>query len=108
WYDVDTKEEFNQILKYGHSRYVEMMLKDTIKMEAPVSIRRRKVNGDFGDDIDIHKVMSGQLSTAWRKRGAQPRVGIKNIRIMVNISMNNQVTSKQAVWRGVAALSLAQ
>jgi hypothetical protein len=108
WFGAPTIEKIAETLKFGDPKYVDIIKKGQIKLNPPKSIKRRKINGDSGDELDIHKINSGEFSTAWKKRSAKSRIGTKNIRLIINIGANCNVYAEQMSWRGVAALTIAE
>lgn len=74
----------------------------------PVSLKRRIVRGDTGDNYDIHRAMSGGLDRAWDSRKRQKRVaGGAQLTIAVSIGQSAATHADAAFWRGAAAVRLA-
>lgn len=108
WFGVRTLSEFEDVLDKGHPRYVSLVRNNPISVPTPRSIRRRPIRGEYGDDLDIHKVYGGQISTAWRRSAGRLKIGTRNIRIVMNNSHSHDVSESAAKWVGIAALSAAE
>ena len=106
WFGCSSRAEYEEILANGHPRYVQMINKK-MQCPAPKSIRRRLQFKDQGDEVCIHKINSGNLSTAWRSRSPRARTGSKSIRLVVNLGANCSVESKELQWVGVTTLTVA-
>lgn len=72
------------------------------------SVRRRKMQTDFGDSLDIQKVYAGQLDTAWtraaRAEGKQA-LGPHTV-LLVNVDGHAALRSDSLFWRGAVATHL--
>lgn len=74
----------------------------------PISLKRRIVRSDTGDNYDIHRAMSGGLDRSWDSHKRQKRVaGGAQITIAVSIGQNSGTHANAAFWRGAAAVRLA-
>lgn len=72
------------------------------------SVRRRRTRGDFGNELDIHRVYSGQLDRAWDKTVRdKTKTGTRQITIACSVANNVSVDAGAFFWRGAAALKLA-
>jgi hypothetical protein len=73
----------------------------------PKSVRRRRVWSDQGDALDIHRVYSGQLDTAWTRTVRSPA----NARILQTVVVDSLdsggVSADVIFWRGAAVVTLA-
>ncbi len=113
WFGIATNkpsEVINAIMK-GYKPGLDDIRTASALMEPfPIkSIKRKRSKGDQGDDLDIAKVYSGELSTAWTKTervGGDLSFG-KSITIAVDIGGNCNLSSAQMKWRGVYASVLA-
>lgn len=108
WFGCATYDQFIRILSHGDIRYVNMIEKALVDLPLPRSLKRRRMWGEFGEELCIHKVNSGNLSTAWNYRSPKTRTGAKNIRLVVTIGNNSSSEAEELQWIGVAALAVAQ
>ena len=100
---------FNSYLTHGWERGAkkisEALDNPSLVIPQAKSVRRRRRRGPMGDSVDIHRVMRGELDTAWdyRKREMSVRKSSKNVLIMLNNSFNANVTAQEAMWSGACA-----
>lgn len=73
---------------------------------APLDLRRRLVWGDAGDEIDIHRVYSGQLQTAWRKSARSARRTLRHVSLAVDVLCGGKLDADVLFWRGAALVRL--
>lgn len=104
---VTTEADLLRVLEHGDKIYTDLVLGNQVIAPPPQSIKRRAIFGDYGDELDIHKVNSGDNSTAWRRRSPRARIGVKNIRLLVNLSQSCGVGASKSKWVGIAALAIA-
>lgn len=109
WTGCESAEQFAERIKQGWVDGADRLMKLPIKEVEPTSIRRIRYRGEQGDDLDIHRVLRGDLDTAWeyRKRGCRSSVG-RHITIVCNIAANCSVDADRLFWRGASALRLAE
>jgi hypothetical protein len=107
WLGAENRKEFDSILEKGDARYTKLVLENPVEAPPPQSIKRRKLQGDHGDEVDIHKINFGNLSTAWRRRSAKTRIGYKNIKLIANTSQSSGISVEESKWVGIAALAIA-
>lgn len=86
-------------------------IQEAVQALAPkgvASIRRRRVRRDFGDDVDMQRVYSGDLGHAWSatERVLKRGLGRHVTTILINLGQNARATGEQMFWRGAAAVSL--
>jgi len=108
WFGCETLPEYLDIMERGAPEFTKMLISGNVDIKPARSIKRKRVKSDYGDELDIHAVNRGDLSTAWTRRGARVVSGARNVRLLVNIGLSSDKTSKQAQWRGIAALSIAE
>lgn len=73
----------------------------------PMDRRRRpRFDEQGGDDVDFDRLRSGQAY--WRRTERQHTVGPIDLTIVVDICANGNVQAKDIIWRGVAAIALAE
>lgn len=95
-----------------HARLAKMM--DGIELELPefpsltTQRRRKRSRADQGDAIDMHRVWSGQLDTAWEKpeRVERAVINTKRVTLAYNVSVSMSVTNDEALWRAALAMLL--
>lgn len=74
----------------------------------PMNIRRMPAWGDHGDEVNMDRVRTGNLETAWRftpKRAVG--VAKRNVTIVVDSIASHGIPAEQMFWRGAAAVTLA-
>lgn len=108
WYGARSSEEVYSILEKGHKKYVELVRDNSFQVDPPAKLRPRPVQGDIGDEVCIHRINSGNLNTAWRRKSDKVKLGVKNIRLVANLGVSGFVGSASIKWRGVAALVVAE
>ena len=69
--------------------------------------RRRIARGDFGNEVDLHRIYAGQLDTAWSRPVKQERPALAQVTLLANIGATSNITAKQMFWRGAALLRAA-
>ena len=97
-------------IRNGWSEGLEKARAALDKVEVPrfQSIKRRKMRGDFGDEIDMQSVYSGNLDRAWTRtrRQMSPSRSPKRITIIVDSALSSSVDARNAFWTGAVALRL--
>jgi hypothetical protein len=107
WFGCATKEEFSETLNVGHPKYVKLVEEQMINLPPPERMKRRKLHGNFGDEVCVHKINSGNISQAWSRKSPRLKLGIKNVKLIVNIGNHSGITAEQMKWPGVVALRVA-
>ena len=114
WYGVEGGvQEVKRIINDGwpHGRTNLQDLSQNITalndMPMPVSVKRKRKRGDQGDSLDITRVWSGELSTAWERCEKLPSNSRKYVEIIVNLSIGSSTNAESIFWRGSACLILA-
>lgn len=111
WLGVDSVAAVQALVRDGWPEGVQRTmdaLKDIEGPLHPIDVRRRRVWTDQGDSLDIHRVYSGSLDTAWQRTKRRTVRATRNVRLICNVNANagiNAVT--QMFWRGAAALKIA-
>lgn len=77
-----------------------------IDVPPPISIRRRRIRSDQGDTLDIHSVLSGNLSRAWEKPLRRAGLGNQNITLIASMQGLAHLSARTYLWRGAACLAL--
>lgn len=71
------------------------------------AIRRRLARRDHGDDIDMQAVWRGDLDRAWITTTRASVSGPTRVRIICDALASAHVEAESMVWRGIAAMKLA-
>lgn len=108
WDGVAKSAEAFEILKAGSwpegvARVLENMKRLGLDRK-PTNMRRARQWCDQGDELDIHKVYSGSLDTAWQRCRRRSVTSSRNITLLCNIAINGGVAAEALFWRGAAAL----
>ena len=113
WYGIDTDKpsEVINAIKNGYTEGLESIRKASrdFGIEPIKSVRRRRTRGDQGDDLDITRVYSGNIDTAWTRtqKAYDGSAYGKNIKIAVDIGGNCGTGADAMKWRGAYAAALA-
>ena len=80
-----------------------------ISMDIPPAqdIRRRKVRGDHGDEIDMQRVYAGALDTAWSRTARRSTNAPPVISIFTNFGGTWAKSGEEMFYKGAAAAVLA-
>jgi hypothetical protein len=78
-----------------------------IQVQTPVSVKRRAVRADQGDELDIHAVYRGDLDHAWTTRRRRNARGPRIVRIIAQFNLTGRVAAESLFWRGAAVIKLA-
>lgn len=71
------------------------------------SVRRELIHGKFGDELDIHKVYSGNLDTAWSRRVREEFDQDHHlVTLYIDIGGNSNIKVTDSLWRAVVALKV--
>ena len=83
---------------------------NTVDYEQRVSVSKRRLkHGDFGDELDIHKVYQGQLDTAWRRtERIQVDQTHKLVTLFVDIGGNCNIDCDATLWRAVVTCRVVE
>jgi len=111
WYGVESAKAVDEALLRGWKDGTDRMRKSLDAVELPriPSIKRKRKWRDQGDDVCIHRVNSGRLTDAWRRTERETALNTSgsHITIAVDAGCNCGVTSDDAMWRGAAAVAIA-
>lgn len=72
------------------------------------TIRRKRVRGDYGDHLDIHRVYAGTIENAWDRLHRGTRHGPKVVTIWCHISTTCMYSAEQMFWRGAATMAITE
>lgn len=98
-----------RLIREGWDEGVRLMdsVAGSVEIPTPVSIRRRNVWSDQGDEVEMQRVWQGQLDTAWRKVAKPLGMGPKRVRVVIDSIASGGEDEQKMRWRGVAAMKLA-
>lgn len=112
WYGVDGG--FDDVVRMVDTGYPEGLqtltrFYDSVKATLPKAIGSGRTvrRGDNGDTLDIHAVNRGALDKAWSKSVRTLKKAKTPVRIVVDTGGSCWVNSDSLMWRGVAAIALA-
>lgn len=106
---VSSLEEFGKLIHGGWKDGAGRMSERVSDVSVPrvQSIRRRKVYGADGDEVNIHRVYSGDLDHAWETTERRLVSGnSRNARIWVAGAFDAHTDSDKFFWRGAVACAL--
>lgn len=108
WLGVDNVPQLRKTLAEGWpdgvAKLEQIALRD---LASPASVRRRRIRGDQGDEVDMQAVWRGDLSRAWTRTRRQSRTGVRSITLVIDLCASWNVTADELFWRGASALRLA-
>lgn len=111
WYGVNSFDELKRVVREGWHEGVTRIYKELGQIGndvQAVSLKRRTVRSDQGDEFDIHRAYSGGLDQAWSSRKRQARVaGGAQFTLGVCIGQYADEDSSELFWRGAVAVRLA-
>lgn len=73
----------------------------------PRDRRRRLTRGDFGDTVHMGDVYAGRFQTAWTCAQRRETIGQQRVDICANMICSGGDNADVLLWRGVAAVALA-
>ena len=79
-----------------------------IKLPPKMDLRRRRVVGDQGDDLDITAVYRGRLDIAWTRTQRRPVTTSPMISIVINTICHGGEDASVISFRGAVGIVLAQ
>lgn len=108
WTGCTSAAQFKERVLRGWAEGADKLSTLSTRDINPTSVRRRRVRGDQGDELDIHSVYRGDLSRAWTRTRRQARQGTnRSVTIVCNICASASVDSERLFWRGASVLKLA-
>lgn len=112
WYGLpgsNTAADIRRIISNGWTDGASRIAKLREQIEVPPlrSVRRRLVWTDQGDDLHMDRVYAGAIDSAWTRGKRRSTAAPKTIRIVVDGAANANVSAQTMVWRGIAALVVA-
>ena len=91
--------------QYGSKKSSEMI--SELSLPHVESVKRKRINSDMGDELDIHQVNRGQINTAWKRTKRLSRKSPKRFTLVCRLGGGCGLSSTELLWRGVATLALA-
>lgn len=114
WYG--TREEPREKIQHGWPELLETLrtmserleLSDEVTPHLAILRRRKRVRGDSGDELDMPRVYSGQLATAWTapRRRMAPRYSERFATLVINVSCSCHTSFDSTIWRAAIALKV--
>lgn len=117
WWGIDgTREDVKRVVRDGWPEGERKMREDLGDLNSLIprvrTKKRRKVRRDQGNELDIHRVLAGDLPRAWnttqkvevfpgKKRG-------KHVTIAIQLFAACVYSGEQLFWKGATALMLAE
>ena len=112
WYGIDnapTLPEVAAVVRSGWQDGAARTARASDALDVPrvPSIRRRRIRGDHGDAIDIDRVYSGALDTAWSRVARAECSAPPRVLIAVDSIAIAYQRAEAMFWKGAAATALA-
>ena len=109
WFGANSQSQYEDRLKHGWGEGVDKLREIATKEIQPTSLRRKRIRGDQGDELDIHAVYRGDLSRAWTKTKRQHKLGgMRSISLVCNLSCNCKANAEDLFFRGASVLKLTE
>jgi hypothetical protein len=71
--------------------------------------KRKRVNGDFGNEIDIHKVYQGNVGTAWTDMVREVKDSVHPlVTLVIDVVGHSGESCNASFWRAAVALHVTQ
>lgn len=74
----------------------------------PISVRRKRMRSDFGDELDIHRVFSGDFARAFGSMKRPPGTKRRALQIVVDSIASGGRDADEMFWQGAGAIKLAE
>lgn len=108
---METPEDVNRALDSGWKEGAANMIQANKDLDIDIRVsrpRRKRVRRAFGDTLDMQRVWAGDLDTAWAatERG-ESMLPLKHVCIALELNGNGFRSGDSFMWRGAAALALA-
>lgn len=111
WFGCSSAKEVEKLAREGWPEGVKRIYDALGKIGQnvqAVSIKRRLVRADQGDEYDIHRAYAGGLDQAWTSRKRQARIaGGSTITLAVSVNQSSGDHADMQFWRGAACVRLA-
>ena len=108
---MTTPADVNRALDSGWKEGAAKMIQANKDLNIDIRVsrpRRKRVRRAFGDTLDMQRVWTGDLDTAWAttERG-ESMLPLKHVCIALELNGNGNRSGESFMWRGAAALALA-
>ena len=102
---VKTTEHVSEFVKNGWPEGIVQLKGATkhFKATKAVVIKRKRRMGAEGEFVDPHKVISGNLETAWESRKRTHKPATKHVTLWCEVTTASNKRAEQMIWRGIAA-----
>lgn len=108
WFGAPDGKTLKERLTHGWQEGADALQQIAIRELSPTSVRRRRVRGDQGDEVDMQAVWRGDLSRAWTRTRRMSRAGTnRTITLVCNLADHCGTEAKDLFWRGAAVLRIA-
>lgn len=110
WFGTESASKVRDMIANGWPDGVNRMLEAFGKIEGDfqaTNIKRQIVRGDYGDELDIHRVYAGSLGDAWTRRKRQRKNSPSIVSIGCDLTLSWDQKPDELFWRGAAVLRLA-
>ena len=114
WYGLERRSNFEAVaglVKEGWPAGLRKMDEALGRLEVavpPVSIRRKRQRGEWGDELDIHRVYAGDFGKAFSSMRRPPGSKRKTFKIAVDSIAFGGRGAEEMFWQGAAAIKLGQ
>lgn len=107
---LGTLKKWRKASRDGWPEGVKRMRKalSAIKPARAKSIKRRRRWADQGEEVDIHRVFSGNLDKAWRGFERRQAFGSPIIRVWIEASAHCGRSAESLFWRGAAGTAMVE
>lgn len=115
WNGTSSRAELDKYVRDGWPAMERRMLAKLDSIELPAAAqrveikrKRRRVKGDFGNEVDIHAIRQGKLDTAWTRTVMEQRetVGNRLVHVVINMAARSTDYFDDALWAGAAVLRI--
>lgn len=120
WFGIhgrSTKELLNLSIDGDHILYENFLSKMVSDLNIEIQVsdqfniiskrKRKKIKGDFGNEVDIHMINQGKLDTAWTKTVSEVIDQEHSlICLLIDIGGNCNIDAKTMLWTAAAAIKV--
>lgn len=104
---IGDHELYSDVKKMSDQIQTSISLDDNFNI-VPVK-RRKRVYGDFGNEIDIHRVNQGKFESAWQKTITEKIDQEHNlICLLIDIGANCNISARDMLWTSAATLKICE
>lgn len=112
---VTEPRQFFDMLRLGAPQLRDQMLRmmDSIQLPAAalrpeLTQRRRRTRGDFGNEVDIHRVYQGRCDVAWTKIHTEKVMATGNrlVHLVIDVSGPLREHADDSLWLGAAVMRI--